>query len=236
MRKQFEKIIISAFSGIIGVVITIGYQHFFTSPPSFAFTINGEQVSITESELQEKLDFLQEQLELTQEELISKTEEINKLKKTDTIYKEKETENTTQKNEYGKTNIFYEEVFIGDLISFARESSGEKDNVGNKYPSGFFINYDALFDNGNNLTYYIQKKYRLISGTIGLYQEQNDIDDGIWLEFYGDDKFIGATQHLFAGIEPIKFEFDISGVTKLKIILKGGDQSSGILTNGFYLD
>lgn len=65
-----KEILISLFSGIVGIFITIGYQHFFAPSQSFAIVINGEEVVVTASEymglaeqngnLQNEVDDLQE--------------------------------------------------------------------------------------------------------------------------------------------------------------------------------
>lgn len=48
-----KEILISLFSGIIGVVLTIGYQHFFSPPQSFTFIYNDEEMVVTKSDYTE---------------------------------------------------------------------------------------------------------------------------------------------------------------------------------------
>lgn len=82
--KEKNKIFHTFFSGtagtIIGVLLTIGYQHFLSPPPSFTFIIDGEKVALTEPELQAQLDSAQNELNSTKEELASTSDELNKLK------------------------------------------------------------------------------------------------------------------------------------------------------------
>ncbi len=44
-----NKFMISICSGLLGVFITIGYQHYFAKPPSFTFIYNGEEIVVSES-------------------------------------------------------------------------------------------------------------------------------------------------------------------------------------------
>ena len=51
-----KEIAISLFSGIIGVILTICYQHFFNPPQSFTFIYNGEEMVVTKSDYTEIMD------------------------------------------------------------------------------------------------------------------------------------------------------------------------------------
>lgn len=45
-----KEFFISICSGLVGVLLTIGYQHFFGQPQSFIFINNGEEMIVTESD------------------------------------------------------------------------------------------------------------------------------------------------------------------------------------------
>lgn len=45
-----KDVFISICSGLVGVLLTIGYQHFFGQPQSFTFINNGEEMIVTESD------------------------------------------------------------------------------------------------------------------------------------------------------------------------------------------
>lgn len=51
-----KDILISIFSGLIGVLLTIVYQHFFGHPQSFTFIYNGEEMIVTESDYTELIE------------------------------------------------------------------------------------------------------------------------------------------------------------------------------------
>lgn len=74
MKKVLTHIFEIGCSGIIGVLLTLGFQYFFPQQQEFTFVINGEKVSLTEPQLQE-------QLYSTQEKLNTAEEELNTLKK-----------------------------------------------------------------------------------------------------------------------------------------------------------
>lgn len=72
MKEFIKKFIISIFSGVAGIVITIGYQHFFAQPQSFTFVIDGVETTVTKAgytEIKNENDLLHEELSLVQKEL-----------------------------------------------------------------------------------------------------------------------------------------------------------------------
>lgn len=100
-----KEIAISLFSGIIGVILTICYQHFFNPPQSFTFYYNGEEMVVTESDYTEimeeneslkkqinenrnKISELEKQIENQQAEINQQNseEEINKIIQSATEY------------------------------------------------------------------------------------------------------------------------------------------------------
>lgn len=76
-----KEIAISLFSGIIGVILTICYQHFFNPPQSFTFIYNGEEMVVTEStytEIMEENSSLKNEIETTQKQVNELQEQIKK--------------------------------------------------------------------------------------------------------------------------------------------------------------
>ncbi len=51
-----KDVLISICSGLIGVLLTIGYQHFFGQTQSFTFIYNGEEMIVTESDYTELIE------------------------------------------------------------------------------------------------------------------------------------------------------------------------------------
>lgn len=72
-----KEILISLFSGIIGVMLTIGYQHFFSASQSFTFIYNGEEMIVTQSDYAELVE-QNEKLESENNTYISDLDEANK--------------------------------------------------------------------------------------------------------------------------------------------------------------
>lgn len=142
--KEKNKIFHTFFSGtagtIIGVLLTIGYQHFLSPPPSFTFIIDGKEVALTEPELQEQLDATQSELDSTKEELDSTSNELNKLK---TKIDEKELVNVNYtdftvnidgetKNEYknGMLDIEGKNYVLSTILNeITNEDIAYKDNI-----------------------------------------------------------------------------------------------------------
>ena len=143
----------------------------------------------------------------------------------------KQSENKVTKNS-SKENLFNMQPLIGSVGGFAGTTySNEKDNVGNIYLNGYII---LCGYSENTITYALDGNYKKVFGEIALNNSSNNIRDGIWLEFYGDGELIGATDHLFAGVRPISYDFDVTGVTDLQIQAKGEVMAS-MLTNGIYI-
>ena len=61
------------FSGIVGVIITILYQHYFAQPQTFTFTYNGKEMLVAESAYAE----LVEENEMLKNDLLSIREAQN---------------------------------------------------------------------------------------------------------------------------------------------------------------
>lgn len=141
-----------------------------------------------------------------------------------------------------KVNILEMQPFVGDLDDFvynAGANGDNVDNVGNTYPSGYELCYNGYGWNDrliNKVTFILDKQYTTLSGTIALRQSYNDIEDGVWLEFYEGDILLYETDHLYAGIRPVEFSYDVSDVDELTMMIMGGDDIAFILTDGIYLE
>ncbi len=166
--------------------------------------------------------------------------EIDKYKKesTSTSASEKNTSSTngSNVNTAGKKKLFELQPLIGKLYDFAQETIGEKkDNIGNLYPNGYILYANEY--TAKSITYALEEKYKTLSGEIALDSENNSLRDGIWFEFYTNGEMIGSTDHLYAGVRPISFEIDVSGVNDLEIQAKiTGTTIGSVLTNGFYVE
>lgn len=91
MNKAIAHILEIGCSGIVGVALTIGYQHFFAPSQSFTFINKGEEVIVTETEytelveqnekLNKQLSDLNKQLEDKQDQIDQKNsiDEVNKI-------------------------------------------------------------------------------------------------------------------------------------------------------------
>ncbi len=122
----------------------------------------------------------------------------------------------------GSTNTAYvgeqsqsrSSVYLKDLDYF--EGNGwsiydAKDNLGVEHK-------DVLTGHNRSNTYLINGQYSAISGTFFLhYNDRSNYDDST-LDIYGDGRLLySATMH--AGIQPIDFYVDLTGVTELQVDL-----------------
>ncbi len=81
MENKFSKTLLSLSSGLIGVMLTIGYQHFFAPSQSFAFIIGDEKVEVTQSEY---MELAEQNVSLQNElnDLQNKYDELNNINET----------------------------------------------------------------------------------------------------------------------------------------------------------
>lgn len=83
MKSLWQQILLSVLSGLVGVLLTIGYQHFFAKPQSFTFVLNGEEVTLSQSDYlaqKEENESLQNKvsnLETTNSNLTAEIESLN---------------------------------------------------------------------------------------------------------------------------------------------------------------
>ena len=91
MDNILAKILEIGCSGLIGVILTLAVQHWYPAPQEINLTINGEEVTITESDysslLAEKENFenelskVEEELSKTKEELTTTSNELSSKEK-----------------------------------------------------------------------------------------------------------------------------------------------------------
>jgi len=314
-----KEVLISLFSGIVGVLLTIGYQHFFAPSQSFAFVFNGQEVVVTQSEyvelaeenqkLQEELADLQnryqesgevgkeyallqeeftdlqnryqelgevgkeyallqeeftdlqnryqelgevdKEYELLQKELSQLQNENSRLKeekeqlieenisnsnKIEQLQKEikeltNKSENQAQNdvvNSYtdendSKVSIFTLETFSGrgGWRDSSYSQSSFTDTYGNVYSSAYEAYHVYSTTPGDKPpVYLLDNNYSKCEGQLAWPKERKDKEGSIWIEFYSDDELIYTTEKVSADDRALAFEFDVSGVEKLKICRK----------------
>ena len=120
------------------------------------------------------------------------------------------------------------EPFTWENGGFRRESSGQ-DCLGNTY---FDVitehNSGNIFeDSGSSETYRTNGKYTTFQGVLFTPYEYRNKPDGCYLQVIGDGKQLYYTE-LYCAEDPIHFQIDISGVSKLTIELKGHTIDTGM--------
>lgn len=162
MGDLFKNIIISALSGVVGVALTIGYQHFFAPPQSFTFIYNGKETVVTETEY---IDLVNE---------LSSTQEL--LKSAQNQLKNSKGENKTNNDESA--------LLLSDLkVSASRfftqiQERSIEDTIGNKHKSGNLFEICAEDNEYGYASFYLGGKYKKISGNISI-SDESETDNGL---------------------------------------------------------
>lgn len=113
-------------------------------------------------------------------------------------------------------------VWLKDLEDFNHHAAAFetnpslKDNVGN-------IHNDALYLGSTTSTsgweeYLINGQYTSIRGSVCIsYAQRSTFSSNALLRIYGDDKLLYTSPYITIGTQPIAFNVDLTGVTKLKV-------------------
>ena len=170
MNIDIKKILIHILeigcSGLIGVAVTIGYQHFFSQSHSFTFIIKGEEVVLTESELQneltktqDQLTFTQNELNTTQNSLSAAQDELTELKQTLSLKEDELISLNNQLNiaEINKSIIERAKSFADSNDFFNAlnilHSASNKTSEINMYINDYTTQYElSIIDQINNLS------------------------------------------------------------------------------------
>lgn len=120
-------------------------------------------------------------------------------------------------------------------VGFSRESSA-KDNMGNTYHDVVKLGYSRGFEE-----YKINGRYQKIKGRMILGYEDKSKKGCTWVKIYGDGKLLYTSPDFTAGVEPVDFEVDLTGVLTLKIerdykasLGDYGDPNVYIVNTGLY--
>lgn len=147
----------------------------------------------------------------------------------------------------GKTNSVYigkyegagkESLYLFDMDYFNYQSSSDimtfsgkwdnlndKDNVGNSYLKGTTF-YFAWSSASQYYEYLVNQKYTNIKGTFVLHHDDRSSNRQGCLKIYGDEKLIYTSPYMSAGVQPINFDVDITGVIKLKVEVESSGSSA----------
>lgn len=209
---------ISLFSGIIGVLLTIGYQYFFSQPQSFTFVYDGQKVVVTESEY----------TKLVEENNVLYTKLLDAQNKLGQLQEQYDTSDGQADDKFIEMQY---NIPLTDLEYFSKEGRiftnhtlDIEDNYNTVYP--YCINPHDSDNDGVFIEYYINGKYTNLSGTLYVTKGARSIEseDYIWdlatFSIYGDDKPLYTYTGFTKRDEPILVNVDITGVKFLKIYFK----------------
>lgn len=226
-----KEIILSLFSGLIGVLLTIGYQHFLAPSQSFTFIIEGEEVVVTQSEYME----LAQQLEEYESKITDLQKELEQ-------YKDRTDDNTNADmgNDSGDKTVSITtlETFQGvetwwdysDIPNFRSISSYNFiDTYGNEYPDSNLAEHSYLREK-NKFTpvYLLDGKYSKCEGMIAWPKSDKNEEGSVWIEFYSEDELIYQTDPMSASDRALSFAFSVEGIEKLTVVKKAA-RETGII-------
>ncbi|MCX7921663.1 MAG: stalk domain-containing protein [Clostridia bacterium] len=89
--------------------------------------------------------------------------------------------------------------------------TGRTYNHGIKYTISHGTNNTWLYSE-----YLLNSKYSRLKGTFVLHYDSRNDTTATYLKIYGDDKLLHTLPELKAGVQPISFDVDVTGVEKLK--------------------
>lgn len=195
-KKTIAHILEIGCSGLIGVIMTIGYQHFNSTNPSFTFIYNGKEMIVTESSYtniieenksliiklansQDQVEQLEKQLN-EQQDLIEKTQtELDErelqLNNRESLLNEREQQLNEKEEQINTQQIqIDEEQHINATPLVNLEYFTKKGGVNSGHTFDYTDNYDNTypncitpFDSGETfIEYYIDAKYTNLSGTL----------------------------------------------------------------------
>ena len=212
-----KEVLISLFSGIIGVILTISYQHFLSPPQSFTFIYNGEEMVVTETayaELIEENKMLKNELSNIQEQS-NYTNQINDNSELTHI-------DTPQQTQYSTllTNLDYFSKSNGVYTNSSVDSIDNYDTVYNSCISG----YETTFDTAEPyIEYYLGSEYTILSGQLYVTRHARGINPKLsnWdiatISIYGDDILLYSYTGFSPKDKPLDFSIDITNIEFLKI-------------------
>lgn len=91
------------------------------------------------------------------------------------------------------------------------------------------------------ITFALDNNYTQLKTTLSLRSVDNDIPEGVWIEFYsienGKEISIGETKRFKAGTRPTEIEIPLDGVTDLKIKTNFPSihEAAFLLTEGIFI-
>lgn len=207
-----KEVLISLFSGIIGAILTIGYQHFFSSPQSFTFIYNGDEIVVSESTYSE----LVKENEMLKKELSSIREQNDYAEQTD--------EQLAPPNIDASQETRYS-FLLTDLDYFSKSS---RVYTNSKYDN--IDNHDTVYgscitgkDEDSYIEYYIGCEYTNFSGTLYVTDHARSINPNFqnWdiatISIYGDGLLLYSYTGFSTKDKPLNIDIDITNVEFLKI-------------------
>lgn len=211
-KKTISHIFEIGCSGLIGAIITIGFQYFHPTNSSFTFIYNGEEMVVTESSYTE----LVKENEILHKELLDVKNKLNELQ-------------AQSDDPFDKINNEHLSTPLTNFEYFSRNG-----NVQTDYAFDSKNNYDTVypycitpFDDGEVfIEYNIKGEYKNLSGEIYVTKRARFINpefsswDLATFTIYGDDMPLYTHTGFTPKDEPVIVDIDITDVKFLKIYFK----------------
>ncbi|NPV89415.1 MAG: copper amine oxidase [Firmicutes bacterium] len=109
-----------------------------------------------------------------------------------------------------------------------------KDNLGNEYSYGI-SKYGALSSYAECWqSYLINGRYSRMKGKFVLDYDTRSTSDESRLRVYGDGRLIYESPNMTAGVHPVDFDVDLTGVLELKVEIAGSGGITYLVNTGLY--
>lgn len=231
--------LISICSGIVGVLLTIGYQHFFAQPQPVTLIYSGEETVDAElSKVLEENESLKSELKELQFQYQNLQVLYNAMKAeaSDTQSVTAESENNDGMGENSqpvpvlgdqKTSIFKLDTFQGIGGWYDRSASTVNDSFfidtyDNEYLSACVGSHNITSKDSTTVpVYLLDGNYSKCEGQLAWPKRSKNREGSIWIEFYSGDSLIYQTEAISATDRAINFEFSVEGVEFLTVVRNG---------------
>jgi len=105
-----------------------------------------------------------------------------------------------------------------------------KDNLGNTYTEGL-----THYGSTASRDYILDGKYSRMRGTFILRYRSRSTSGKYMLKIYGDDKLLYSFSEMTAGVRPVEFEVDLTGVLQMRIEMSTGNNAHALIVDtGLY--
>lgn len=247
MNKIVAHILEVGSSGLIGVFLTIGYQHFFTPSQSFTFIYNGEEMIVSEStytdlieennvlkseliETKQQIESLQSQMAVTESTYTKLVEENNALKnelidakqQVENLQSQIDKQNTfDDKNKFNDSEIDNNEITTNNEYADITTLLFDSNNFDNEFKAckdTYGNTFGRALIFSNNGSVIYNLNSKYTSLEFTVANSENMASSKkCIIQIFGDDKLIYTSGLINYNTESKEVMLNVANINKLKI-------------------